>query len=85
MIEAEYERLKMALRDAGDKPCAEVLTFDLREILNYASMTRFYARELTSAELKLVDKHCDWVAFKHAFNCVMKARFARTDPPREDV
>jgi hypothetical protein len=30
--------------------------------------------ELTSTELKLIDKHCDWAAFKPAFNAIMKHR-----------
>lgn len=34
---------------------------------------------LTSAELKLVDKHCDWIAFKHAWNAVIKQRLAGVD------
>jgi hypothetical protein len=33
-------------------------------------------QELSSDELKLVDKHCDWAAFKCAFNAVMKHRAA---------
>ena len=35
--------------------------------------------ELSSAELKLAEKHCDWSAFKHAFNAVMSARAAAAD------
>ena len=31
---------------------------------------------LSSEELRLVDKNCDWVAFKHAWNAVMKSRLA---------
>jgi len=30
--------------------------------------------KLSPEELKLVDKHCDWVAFTHAWNAVMKRR-----------
>lgn len=29
---------------------------------------------LSSDEMRLVDKHCDWIAFQHAWNAVMKAR-----------
>jgi hypothetical protein len=32
---------------------------------------------LSSEELKLVDKNCDWIAFKHAWNAVMKSRLAQ--------
>jgi hypothetical protein len=31
---------------------------------------------LSSAERRLIDKHCDWVAFGHAWNAVMKGRRA---------
>jgi hypothetical protein len=31
---------------------------------------------LSKAELKLVDKNCDWIAFKHAWNAIMKSRGA---------
>jgi hypothetical protein len=34
---------------------------------------------LTENELKLVDKNCDWVAFKHAWNVVMKSRLERIE------
>lgn len=36
---------------------------------------------LSSAELKLVDKNCDWVAFGHAWNAVMKSRLAALKKP----
>jgi hypothetical protein len=29
---------------------------------------------LSSVELKLVDKHCHWLAFTHAWNAVIKHR-----------
>lgn len=29
---------------------------------------------LSPAELRLIDKNCGWVAFKHAWNAVMKRR-----------
>ena len=31
---------------------------------------------LSSAEMKLVDKNCDWIAFGHAWNAVIKSRLA---------
>lgn len=31
---------------------------------------------LSSAELKLVDKHCGWRGFQHAWNAVVKSRLA---------
>jgi hypothetical protein len=29
---------------------------------------------MTSTELKLVEKNCDWIAFQHAFNALMRSR-----------
>lgn len=34
---------------------------------------------LSSAELKLVDKHCDWLGFGHAWNAIIKRRLAALD------
>ena len=34
---------------------------------------------LSEVELKLVDKNCDWTAFKHAWNAVMKSRLANLE------
>ena len=31
---------------------------------------------LTSSELKIIEKNCDWVAFQHAFGALMKHRRA---------
>jgi hypothetical protein len=36
---------------------------------------------LSPEELKLVDKNCDWVAFGHAWNAVMKHRIGRLKKP----
>jgi hypothetical protein len=35
---------------------------------------------LSSAEMKLVDKNCDWIAFKHAWNAIVKRRIAEIKP-----
>lgn len=53
---------------------------DALELLNLVTLERIYAPQLSSSELKLIDKHCDWVAFKHAFNCVMKHRLGMKYP-----
>lgn len=46
--------------------------------------TALYA-PLSSAEQRLIDKHCDWVAFGHAWNAVMKRRHdAVIEQRRED-
>ncbi len=39
---------------------------------------------LTPNDLKAVDKHCDWVAFKHAWNGVWNSR-AKNEKPRATV
>lgn len=38
---------------------------------------------LSSEENRLIDKHCDWVAFRHAWNAVMKRR--REALSRDDI
>jgi hypothetical protein len=37
----------------------------LREVVN---------APLSSDEMRLVDKHCDWISFQHAWNAIMKRR-----------
>lgn len=34
---------------------------------------------LSSAELKLVDKHCEWEGFRHAWNAVLKSRLGEME------
>lgn len=50
----------------------------LREEIKAARDTIFLLRRstLTSAELRLVDKNCDWEPFRHAFNAVMNHRLS---------
>jgi hypothetical protein len=31
-------------------------------------------------EFRLIDKHCDWIAFGHAWNAIMKHRRAALEP-----
>lgn len=45
--------------------CLQAENARLREIVN---------APLSPVELRLVDKNCGWVAFKHAWNAVMKRR-----------
>jgi hypothetical protein len=40
---------------------------------------RMRAPDLSSDELKMADKHCDWVSFKCAFRAVMKSRSKHKD------
>lgn len=32
---------------------------------------------LSSAEMRLIDKHCPWIAFSHAWNAVIKGRLEK--------
>jgi len=52
---------------------------EAREALDDANarLAPYLNNVLTSDELKLVDKHCDWPSFKCAFNAVMNSRKAR--------
>jgi len=38
---------------------------------------------LTSSELKIIEKNCDWVAFQHAFGALMKHRRAALGEKKE--
>lgn len=44
-----------------------------------ARLRQIVAAPLSSAELRLVDKNCDWIAFGHAWNAVMKRRQEQVD------
>ncbi len=59
----KVERFAMVPRNDYDRLVAE--NARLREIV-YAP--------LSPVELRLVDKNCGWLAFKHAWNAVMKRR-----------
>lgn len=39
----------------------------------------YWETPLTSAEHKLIDKNCDWIAFGHAWRAVMKRRLGASD------
>jgi len=53
-----------------------------------ARLREIVTAPLSSEELKLIDKNCDWIAFGHAWNAVMKRRqaavIALTTPPTPD-
>jgi hypothetical protein len=68
----EIEGLRADLMIAGGK-FAEVM--DENERLRAALLM-----PLSSDELRLVDKNCDWIAFKHAWNAIMKRRALETKP-----
>lgn len=36
---------------------------------------------LSSSDLKAVDRHCDWVAFGHAYRAMLNARAALMEKP----
>jgi hypothetical protein len=64
------DRLRAAIKPGAIR--VTVRAADLLDLLNQFSMMRHPS--LSSEELKLAEKNCNWVAFKHAFNAVMKAR-----------
>ena len=68
----EIEGLRADLMIAGGK-FAEVM--DENERLRAALLM-----PLSSDELRLVDKNCDWIAFKHAWNAIMKRRALEPKP-----
>ena len=39
-----------------------------------AGLRAIVSSPLAPDEMRLVDKHCDWIAFQHAWNAVMKGR-----------
>lgn len=41
-----------------------------------ARLSAIVHRPISSTEFKLVDKNCDWNAFRHAWNAIMKSRSA---------
>ena len=54
---------------------ANLRILELEEERNLLQMqARLMTNVLTSAEMKLVDKHCEWPSFKCAFNAVMNSR-----------
>jgi hypothetical protein len=64
--------LKANAAESGADVLIEELTKEVTRLRN------LHTSPLSSAELKLVDKNCDWVAFGHAWNAVVKHRLSRT-------
>ena len=61
-------------RITGHPEMADILDLAADKIIALAAVVH---SPLSSDELRLVDKNCDWVAFRHAWNAVMKSRLAR--------
>lgn len=58
----------------GNRMIDQLIAAD-EEVGELQSKLRRMTTPVLSADgLKLVDRHCEWPAFKHAFNAVMKAR-----------
>lgn len=72
IAELEADTLASALASANAQ--IDALRQDNRDLRNSRLMGM--SNILSSAELKLVDKHCEWPAFKCAFDAVMKSRRA---------
>ena len=58
------------LREAADDPVQAMAANEIERL-----QTILYA-PISEAERKAIDKHCDWIAFGHAWNAVMKMRKA---------
>jgi hypothetical protein len=60
-----------------DAAVAEAVKLDVRvaELVERVNAHSF-EKMLSSADLKAAEKHCEWVAFQHAWNAVMNARAA---------
>lgn len=71
ILELAGSYLKANAAETGADVLIEELTKEVRRMRN------LLRAPLSSAELKLVDKNCDWVAFGHAWNAVVKHRLAR--------
>jgi hypothetical protein len=71
------ERLR-AMQEVGVPTRLELEAADEIERLEKENrrLSNLLKMPLSSAELKLVDKNCDWVAFGHAWNAVIKHRLA---------
>jgi hypothetical protein len=68
ILELSRSYLKANAAETG----ADVLIEELsKEVVRLRNLLR---APLTSAELKLVDKNCDWAPFKHAWNAIIKSR-----------
>jgi len=39
---------------------------------------------LSSKELKLIDKNCNWIVFKHAWNAIIKSRLEDEERKRDE-
>ena len=69
-MSVEIEGALAALDDGPGTLRAEI--YRLRALNE--QLLRITFLPLTEAEMKMVDKHCDWIRFAHAWNAVMKSR-----------
>lgn len=70
ILELSRSYLKANAAETG----ADVLIEELSK--EVARLRSLLGMPLSSAELKLIDKHCEWVQFGHAWNAVIKHRLA---------
>lgn len=73
ILELSRSYLKANAAESGADVLIEELSKEVGRLRNLLRMP------LTSAELKLVDKNCEWIAFGHAWNAVVKRRLERVD------
>lgn len=78
ILELSRSYLKANASETG----ADVLIEELnKEVVRLRNLLH---TPLSSAELKLVDKNCGWIAFKHAWNAIIKQRLAAVDGQQVD-
>lgn len=71
--ESRVKALFDALVDRDPRHWESLIAAAIRDAENQV-MLRMQASDLSSEELKMADKHCDWLSFKCAFRAVMKSR-----------
>jgi hypothetical protein len=77
ILELSRSYLKANAAETG----ADVLIEELgKEVVRLRNILR---TPLSSAELKLVDKHCEWGPFMHAWNAVIKNRVDAAGQPSQ--
>ena len=86
--ESVYQHAYLDGVESGKEEAADELTSlrarvaELEGALAQANIRAWrYSEEISSAEFKIAEKHCDWVSFKCAFNGIMNARRAALNPP----
>lgn len=73
ILELTRSYLKANAAETGADVLIEELSKEVVRLRNLLKMP------LSSAELKLVDKNCEWAPFRHAWNAIIKHRLVGID------